>query len=155
MSNFCYLAFAFNRIALIGQKHGKFIKFISSMAIWKYLLGSLLISLMFSWIKFFKYSINYGQDELNFPIWNELDISTPFASLPFILHFYMIFNCISDLINYLVFVILCFLVDLKMLLKLKSTVGESIQRIKLMGINEMRINSKKRKVNSKMPLIKI
>ena len=98
---------------------------------------------MFSWIKFFKYSINFGQDELDFPILNEFDISTPTAILPLILDFYMIFNVISDLINYLVFVILCFLVDLKMLFKLKSTVRETLERIKSMGSNEKQIEKKK------------
>ena len=135
MSNFSYLAFALIRISLIGQKQSKITEFMSNLAIWKYLLGSLLISLAFSWIKYFKYSINYGQEDLNFPIWNELDISTPLVILPRIMDFYRIFNCISDLINYLVFVIICFLYDLKMLLKLKSTVRESIKRIKSMGSN--------------------
>ena len=141
--NFCYLAFALNRIALISREHGQMTKFFSEVAIWKYALVSMFISLSFSWIKYFKYSINFGQEELNFPIWNELDISTPAANLPYILDFYLIFNVISDLINYLVFVIVCFSVDLRMLLELNSVVKESIERIKSMGSNDKQFEKKK------------
>ena len=59
LSNFCYIAFALCRIALIGRDHGPFIKFIFDLKILKYVLFSLVISLAFSWIKYFKYSINF------------------------------------------------------------------------------------------------
>ena len=104
----------------------------------------------FSWIKYFKYSINIGQGELNYPIWNERDIATPFAVLPPIMDFYMIFNVISDLFNYLVFVIVCFCVDLNMLVRLRSTVNESIERIKKIGSNEKQMEKKKSELEDTM-----
>ena len=113
------------------------------------MLFSLVISLVFSWIKYFKYSINFGLGELNYPIWNERDISNsrlmenPEASFSPIFDFYMIFNVISDLFNYLVFVFLCFLVDIGMLIKLRSTVNESIERIKSIGLSEKQMETKK------------
>ena len=143
MSNLCYIAFAFCRISLISQNNGAFIKFLSKLPIWKYALFSLVISLTFSWIKYFKYSINFSQGELNYPIWNERDISTLGADLPGILDFYMVFNVISDLLNYLVFVIVSFCVDLAMLVKLRSTVNESLERIKKMGSNDKQMEKKK------------
>ena len=156
LSNFCYIAFALCRIAFIGRDHNKLIKFMSEMAIWKYILFSLVISLVFSWIKYFKYSINFGLGELNYPIWNDRDISTyrlmknPEASFPPIFDFYMIFNVISDLFNYLVFVVVCFLVDIGMLIRLRSTVNESIERIKSIGLSEKQIETKKSEMEETM-----
>ena len=122
----------------------------SELTTWKYVLFSLIISVAFSWIKYFKYSINFGHGELNYPIWNELDISTPFSILPSILDFYLVFNVISDLLNYLVFVILCFCVDLNMLIRLRSTVKESIERIKSIGSNIKQMDKKKSELEDTM-----
>ena len=69
--------------------------------------------------------INSGFGELNYPIWNERDIATPWAVLPLIIDFYMVFNVISDLLNYLVFVIVCFVIDVTMLVRLRLTANES------------------------------
>lgn len=52
----------------------------------------------------------------------------------------MVFNVISDLIN--CFEIICF-VDLKMLFKLKSTVKQSIEKIKSMRSNGKQFEKRK------------
>ena len=121
------------------------------MAIWKFVLFSLLISLAFSWIKYFKYTINLGQEELNYPIWNERDILIGSVIFPFIFDFYLVFNLISDFLNYLVFVFVCFFVDLNMLVRLRSTVNESIERIKKMsGSNDKQMEKKKSELEETM-----
>ena len=55
MCNFAYVAFALNRISLIGKDHGKLVKFISKVGIEKYIVVTLLISSLLSWIKGLKY----------------------------------------------------------------------------------------------------
>ena len=74
LSNLCYIAFAFCRISLIGRDHNAFIKFMSELTIWKYILVSLAISLAFSWIKYFKYSINFDYGEMNYILFGMKEI---------------------------------------------------------------------------------
>ena len=117
MCNFTYVAFALNRIALIGKDPSKIVKFISELDIRVYTLVSFLISSSLSWIKYFKYQVNYFEPNLNYPISNELDMMfmASFESFyeRFINNFstfkipdrlYFIYNSISDLINYVIFV---------------------------------------------------
>ena len=59
MLNFTYVAFALNRINLIGREHGKLVTFMYEIGVKKYIGISFLISSSLSWIKGFKYQINY------------------------------------------------------------------------------------------------
>ena len=45
MSNFLYIAFAFNQISLIGKDHPKLVEFMSKVGIKKYILVMGLISI--------------------------------------------------------------------------------------------------------------
>lgn len=122
MLNFTYFAFALNRISLIGKDHGKLVTFISELGIKKYILVTTLISCSFFWIKYFKYEINYYYSDLNFPISNEMEIIES-RSYRF-RDFYFIYNSISDLVNYLVFVVICVVIDIYMVVKLRRTLNE-------------------------------
>ena len=68
MCNFTYVAFALNRISLIGREHGKLVTFMSDLGMKKYIGVTLLTSAIFSWIKGFRYQVNYSYPHLNFPI---------------------------------------------------------------------------------------
>ena len=126
MCNFSYVAFALNRISLIGKDHGKLVVFVSEVGFKKYISVSLLISAVFSWIKFFKYELNYFYPDASFPLSNEMNI---------ILHeinrfndFYFIYNSISDLVNYLVFVVICVIIDICMVIELRRTLNEKTKK---------------------------
>ena len=71
MCNFNYVAFALNRIDLIGKDPSKIVKFISEVDIRIYTLVTFLISCVFSCIKYFKYQVNSSEPYLNYPISNE------------------------------------------------------------------------------------
>ena len=74
MCNFTYVAFALNRIALIGKDHSRIVKFMSEFNIKVYIGVCFLISSSLSWIKYFKYQLNYYEPNSNFPVSNEYDI---------------------------------------------------------------------------------
>lgn len=57
MSNFAYMAFAFNRIALIGQNHAKIVEKLAKWKFKKYMLITGFISVILSIIKGFKYHV--------------------------------------------------------------------------------------------------
>lgn len=140
--NFCYVAFAINRIALIGKEHGPLVRFIADVTMWKYVVVTMSIGISFSWIKYFKYALNYDRQELSFPKSNELDIFTDSIHKSAILDFYFVFSCISDLINYVVFVIASVIIDVCMVLKLKSIFREGIECLKTITTDEQHIDSK-------------
>lgn len=103
---------------------------------------SILVSVSFSWIKFFRYRLNDGQDELNFPISNELDIFTADVDKSSILDFFFVFDCISNLINYVVIVFLTFVIDLVMMRLLRTTLKEKLARLKTLSTTQQTLDSK-------------
>ena len=138
MCNFTYVAFALNRIALIGKDHSKIVKFISELDIRVYYLVTFLISFSLSWIKYFKYQVNNFEPNLNYPISNEWDIITllftknsfntdKYTSYKIPDRLYFIYNSISDLINYVIFVIICLIIDIFMVVRLKQTLDEKLK----------------------------
>ena len=140
MCNFTYIAFALNRISLIGKDHSKLVKFISEVGIKAYIAVCFLISSSFSWIKYFKYQVNYFESHLNYPISNEWDIMTltnyyemrDDLSNAYQIsdRFYFIYNSITDLINYVVFVIISIIIDVSMVIRMKQTLNEKLKRYK-------------------------
>lgn len=140
--NFCYVAFALNRIALIGKEHGPIVRFMADVGKTKYVAVTILISVGFSWIKYFKYALNYDRQELSFPKSNELDIFTNDIQKSAILDFYFVFSCISDLVNYVMFVVISVIIDVCMVLKLKRIFREGLECLKTMTEDEQHIELK-------------
>ena len=128
LGNFIYVAFAFNRISLIGKDHNKLVKFMSDVGIKKYTAISLLISVGLSVIKLFSYRINYGQPNLLYPIdYNEVSFDFTNINLS-----YFIINSISDLLNYCVFIFVHLFIDIGMVIKLRETLKAKLERLKSM-----------------------
>lgn len=128
--NFFYITFAMSRIKLIGKDHTKLVEFMSKVDFKKYTFGVIVFGLFFSWIKFFKYQINFGHDDESYPVPNDYDILNRINSGSVIQYVYYIYNCISDLINYVVFVIVCFALDMFMVIRLRSVLAENKLRIR-------------------------
>ena len=138
MCNFTYVAFALNRIALIGKDPNKIAKFFSKIDIRVYTLVTFLFSSSLSWIKYFKYKVNYFEPHLNYPIPNEWDImfmanydeeddlnKMMGFQIPVLLFY--IYNSISDVINYVIFVVICVLIDMFMVVGMKRTLDEKLK----------------------------
>lgn len=126
LNNFTYIAFAFNRISLIGKDHNKLVKFVSDVGINKYMIVTFIISVGLSVIKFFSYRINYGQSHLFYPINFDYQ-SNMFKDVNLT---YFILNSISDLLNYVVFLFVHLFIDIGMVVKLRETLIANFERSK-------------------------
>lgn len=145
MSNFSYVAFAFNRIALIGKDHIKLVDFMSKMRIKRYLLVTGIISLGLSVVKGFKYHINYVYQTLDYPFSNENDIK--YDQHNWTDYFYFIVDLISDSVNYVLFVIINLSIDVYMLFRLKMTLNEKKKRF---DERDKKMEKKKQEMNEAM-----
>lgn len=126
MCNFTYLAFSLNRISLIGKDHGVIVKFFAKQRIIKLYIGvTILISVGLSVVKGFKYKINYDNAVLSYPIQIEADLWLNFSWKK---NLYLFVNLTSDLINYIIFVIVNLSIDVYMVIKLKKTLIEKGER---------------------------
>ena len=144
MNNFTYIAFALNRISLIGKDHNKLVKFMSDVGIKKYIALSLFLSIGFSAVKFFSYRINYAEPLLDYPI--QYDFLT--IKLKNINPIYFSFNFASDLLNYVVFLLLHLLIDIGMIVKLRQTLNEKLEKAKAYCTKDQQ--EKKKKENEKV-----
>ena len=68
ISNFSYLGFLIARSSLIGKNHGKFIQIFSGLSVAKFMFVSLLLSVIFSIVKIFRYELNTFDTDQNYPI---------------------------------------------------------------------------------------
>ena len=127
MYNFTYVAFAFNRISLIDKDHGKLVKFFSTMGKKTYIGVCLLISCGFSVIKYFKYEINFDGLEASFPISKDLDLSGMFFKRESNDTFFIL-NLIFDFLNYVLFEILTTIIDIYMVLRLRTVLDEKFKK---------------------------
>ena len=146
MLNFTYVAFALNRIVTIRKDQNKFINFICEMSIKVYIAFTLIISVGLSFIKYFKYDINFDDPLMNYPISNEWDIfnfnkkkSHTFDDA------YFIMNFISDIINYVIFVLICVFIDIYMVIELRQVMADKLRQIKrLFSKSKSKIESAKK-----------
>ena len=123
MSNFAYVAFALNRISLIGKNHGSIVRFFSELNIKTYTIVTSLISIALSVVKGFRYKINYDHSEQSYPIQFEQDIWLKFS---WDRDAYVIVNCICDILNYVVFVAIHIGIDIFLVVKLKNTINQKL-----------------------------
>ena len=141
-SNLTFIAFSLNRLSLIGKDHNAFTKFVSDLNIKVFIIVSILLSGGFSVIKALRYETNLG----------DLNESTPilFTKLiirinnPRLYMFKFIFNFISDVINYDLFVILNIVVDLILIKKLREVMKEKEEKF------ENQNEKLKEKINKEM-----
>ena len=135
MCNFTYIAFSLNRISLIGKDHGKLVTFMSQVDIKKYIGVTFFISCSLSWIKGFRYEVNYFYPTANFPMSNEMDIIQASIVSSRFVDFYFVFNSIIDMVNYFVFVVICVVIDICMVVQLRRTLEEKSIKSALMNQN--------------------
>lgn len=140
MSNFCYVAFAINRISLIGKDQNKLVEFVSQVKIKNYLVVTGIISVCLSIVKAFKYQINYDHSELNYPYLIESDL---YENRGWTRDVYFGANLISDMFNYLFFVLVNISFDFVMLVRLRKTLKEKLDRFVDVPNQEKMINDRR------------
>jgi hypothetical protein len=127
LSNFSYLGFLITRSSLIGKNHGKFIQFFSELSIVKFLCVSLILSSLFSIVKIFHYQVNTFDTNLDYPSPFERNYNNIFSpGFEVKSRLINIFNAISDLINYILFIVFNLILDIFLIVKLKATLSARI-----------------------------
>jgi len=106
----------------------------SEVGIKKYVAISLFISGGLSVIKGFKYTVNYEGDESSFPISNEFDIFNKYIVKLSLLNAFYIVNSISDILNYIASVIICLIIDIFMVVKLRAVLNEKKSKSKTLNM---------------------
>ena len=108
----------------------------SNVGIKKYLIISCLVSSGLSVMKYFKYEINFGDPMMNYPISNEWDIFDvdKKQSHAFDDAFFLV-NSISDLTNYVVFVLICVSIDVYMVVELRKVMSDKMNKIRALYCN--------------------
>ena len=128
-SNFTYVAFALNRLSLIGKNHNIITKLVKDVGVKKYIVISILISACFPVVKAFRYIINetyYFKDTPRMYFKGQ-DGSWYYNTEPILI---MIFNAIHDFVNYVFFVLLNLVIDLILVKKLKIVLKEREEKFK-------------------------
>lgn len=128
MSNFAYVGFSISRLSLIGKKHGKFIKNISSASITVYIIVSFIFSVSLSIVKLFRYQVIFFQDYLfnqQYPVPYDRNFNNIYShNFKIKARVINVFNAICDLTNYLIFMVINTVLDLMLIAKLKKTLSE-------------------------------
>jgi len=112
----------------------------SEVGIKKDVAVSLFISCGLSVIKGFKYTVNYDSLETSFPIPNQFDIFNPVIDKPSFLEAFFIVNFTSDIFNYTVFVIICLIIHIFMVLKLRAVLEEKKKSLVFLNVLDLFIN---------------
>lgn len=129
MCNFVYVAFAFNRIALIGKDHCKLTKFMCDVSVRGFVSTCAALSLVLSVIKCFKYRVNFGHPESEYPTSNELDANSHSGKDHGLFALFYILNTVSDLLNFFGFVCVNFGIDVYMAVRMRNTLDDKCKRL--------------------------
>ena len=119
MSNLSYICYSINRLSLVGQEHGKFVKNISELKVKTFFLITFLFCLALPVYKIFSFSPNYFQPLLNYPDYIEYsNISFAFVYL------YLSASILYNLISSIGFIVANLVVDINIMLAMKKVIAE-------------------------------
>lgn len=130
-SNFTYVGFAFNRLSLIGKDHNKLVKYMSELKIKQFIFTIIFPCLILPVVKLFRFIPNKGEPENDFPnpiafMFCRLNVS--------VIILFIVFNFLSDFLSYFVFLVINFVLDICITVKLKRTIDEKEENKKRLGI---------------------
>ena len=131
-ANFTYVYFALNRLSLIGKDHGKMVTNASKLKMKQFLWRISIPCLILPVVKIFRYLPNRFLIDADYPIpigyyFMYFDMSLMIV--------YMSFNITFDLINYVVFLLVNFIIDVNVAFKMKLTIEEKKKRKNGINLN--------------------
>ena len=113
--------FAINRLSLIGKELSKFVTRVSGLTIGKFMLITIWPCLILPVVKIFRFIPNRIFPDYDYPN----PIAFYFYKLSFSLIFvYLSFNILFDLVNYLLFLVFNFVLEVILVIKMKRTIEE-------------------------------
>ena len=122
-ANFIYVQFALNRLSLIGKDHGKLVTNASKLKVRQYIGRIVIPCLILPVVKIFRFFPNSYRIEAEYPI----PIGYYFIFLSrsrSLIYVYMSFNVLFDILNYVVFLIVNFIIDVNLAIKMKQVIDE-------------------------------
>ena len=123
-ANFTYVQFALNRLSLIGKNHGKLVTKASKLTMYKFIGMISIPCLILPTVKIFRYLPNNFLSEADYPF----PIAYYFKYLSkSLIYVYTSFNILFDLINYVGFLVINFIIDVKLANKMKRTIDEKMK----------------------------
>ena len=137
-ANFTYVQFALNRLSLIGKDHGKLVTNASKLKVRQYMGRIIIPCLVLPAIKIFRFFPNSYRIEAEYPIPIGYYFKFLSSSLMFV---YMSFNILFDILNYVVFLLVNFVIDVNLAIKFKKEIDEK---------KKNKANSSKNSDNKKM-----
>lgn len=131
VSNFTYLAFCLCRMHKVGKEHGKLVAFMNELSVKIYMIVWVLISAGLSVCKALQFDINKDMPSYAYPV---LIIQNSSRMWLFKSGYVAVtvINAIYDLINYFVFVLIHFVVDLVLIKKMRRVIREKEEKLKEM-----------------------
>ena len=120
-ANFTYVQFALNRLSLIGKDHGKLVTKASKLKVKQYIGRIVIPCLVLPAVKIFRYLPNSYRIEAEYPIPMGYYFKYLSTSLIFV---FMSFNILFDILNYVVFLLVNFIIDVNLAIKMKQTIDE-------------------------------
>ena len=120
-ANFTYIQFALNRLSLIGKDHGKLVTNAAKLKMRQYIWRIVIQCIVLPVIKIFKYFPNSYRIDIDYPVPIGYYFKYLSSSLMFV---YMSFNITFDILNYLVFLIVNFIIDVNLAIRMRQTIEE-------------------------------
>lgn len=150
ISNFTYLAFSINRIFLIRKSKGFFESF-SKLSTLVYIIVAAVISFLLSLIKAFRFKINIFMPLESYPyvfyrnlLYYVNETKTTYQLL-------FIFDAVYDLVNYVVFAFLMFLLDVVFFVRVRAAIKEKGAKYKVLyALIDPHYMEKKKKEDNKI-----
>ena len=134
ISNFTYLAFSINRLSLVGE-NGDFLEYFSKLAVYKYMIFSVVISASFSIVKGFRFKLNTFQPAQFYPLIFHKDYFSDLALYNKVIYSLLFsFDAVYTLVNYIIFTFIHLLFDIFLLHKIRKTIKEKEFKYKIILI---------------------
>ena len=123
-ANFSYVQFALTRLSLIGKDHGKLVTNASKLKVRQYIGRIVIPCLVLPVIKIFRYLPNSYLVSAEYPIPIGHYFKYLSSSLMFV---YMSFNILFDILNYVVFLLVNFIIDVNLAIRIKQAIDEKMK----------------------------
>ena len=123
-ANFTYVQFALNRLSLIGKNHGKMVTNAAKLTMKQYMGRIIIPCLVLPVVKIFRYLPNSYRIDADYPIPIGYYFKYFNSSLMIV---YMSFNITFDILIYCVFLLVNFVIDVNLAIKMKQTLEEKMK----------------------------
>ena len=125
LSNFSYVGFAINRLSLVGKEHGKFVTNVSALSVREFLARTIGPCVGLAVVKIFHSYPNSFDPSHEYPLTSNSFYRRISDTL---LYVYFSFEFLFNLVNYFVFLMINFILDIVLAINMKRTLDEKANK---------------------------